>query len=151
MFVLARTMPGRRVHWRGAKPVRAAENARETMFTGVDRGSVVNALRSDGLYSGLVLPPSIHEEIARFSRETPCFGNFDRRLEFLPTDHAVAEDHFGRPLLSGHYFFRQRSLCCGSGPDMIEITAKHTSAPPTNVKGAYGRCRKWRRGAPAGP
>jgi hypothetical protein len=26
MFVLARTMPGRRVHWRAAKPVRPAEN-----------------------------------------------------------------------------------------------------------------------------
>ncbi|RUZ81305.1 hypothetical protein EN947_19645, partial [Mesorhizobium sp. M7A.F.Ca.US.003.02.2.1] len=54
MFVLARTMPGRRMHWLGAKRARPVANAGDTMFAGVERGAVVDALRSDGLFSGLV-------------------------------------------------------------------------------------------------
>ena len=110
MFVLARTMPGRRMHWLGAKPARPLDNASETMFTGIDRDTVVVALRSEGLFCGLMLPPAIHEEIAAFTQRTPCFGNFDRRLEFMPGEHAEAERRFGRPMLSGHYF--ERILDC---------------------------------------
>ena len=96
MFVLARTMPGRRMHWLGAKRARPADNAGDTMFAGVEREAVVEALRSDGLFSGLVLPQAVHEEIASFAGRTPCFGNFDRRLEFMPGEHAEAEKRFGR-------------------------------------------------------
>ena len=110
MFVLARTMPGRRLHWLGAKRARPLENAAETMFTGVARDRVVDALRSEGLFSGLMLPPAIREEIAAFASRTHCFGNFDRRLEFMPGEHAEAEKRFGRSLLSGHYF--ERILDC---------------------------------------
>jgi hypothetical protein len=110
MFMLARTMPGRRMHWLGAKRARPLQNASETMFTGVDRDDVVEALRSDGLFSGLMLPPAIHERIAAFAAKTPCFGNFDRRLEFMPLEHAEAEQRLGRSLLSGHYF--ERILDC---------------------------------------
>jgi hypothetical protein len=129
MFVLARTMPGRRLHWRGAKPARPAPNAHETMFTDVDREAAVDALRSDGLFSGLVLPSSIHEEIASFARQTPCFGNFDRRLEFMPGDHADAEGRFGRPLLSGHYFERildcDAALAVQRDPLLLDIAAHY--------------------------
>ena len=129
MFVLARTMPARRMHWRGAKPVGPVENPYETMFTGVDHERVVAALRSEGLCSGLILPPSIHQEIARFARQTPCFGNFDRRLEFLPTQHADAEGRLGRALLSGHYF--ERILECDAAiavqrdPLLLDIAAHY--------------------------
>jgi len=129
MFVLARTMPARRMHWLGAKPVRPAEKAHETIFTGTDSDAVVGALRSEGLYSGLVLPSSVHEEIARFARQTPCFGNFDRRLEFLPTDHAAAENRFGRALLSGHYFERilecEAALTVQRDPLLLDIAAHY--------------------------
>jgi hypothetical protein len=127
MFMLARTMPARRLHWRGAKPVRPAPRAHETIFAGADRDAVVGALRSQGLYCGLVLPQAIHEEIASFARSTPCFGNFERRLEFLPAKHADAEKHFGRPLLSGHYF--ERVLDCSAAvavqrdPLLLDIAA----------------------------
>lgn len=50
MFMLARTMPARRMHWRGAKPVRVSQKAQDTMFAGVNRQDVVDALRSDGLF-----------------------------------------------------------------------------------------------------
>ncbi|CAH2401833.1 hypothetical protein [Mesorhizobium escarrei] len=129
MFMLARTMPARRLHWRGAKPVRPAQKAGETMFTGVDRDAVVSALRSEGLFSGLALPSSVHGEIASFAQRTPCFGNFDRRLEFLPAKHAEAEERFGRPLLSGHFF--ERVLDCNAAltvqrdPLLLDIAAHY--------------------------
>ncbi|CAN7407302.1 hypothetical protein [Mesorhizobium sp. LjNodule214] len=128
MFVLARTMPGRRLHWLGAKQAKPARNA-GTMFTGVDRAAAVAALKSDGLFSGLVLPQSIHEEIANFAERTPCFGNFDRRLEFMPGEHAEAEKGFGRPLLSGHFFERildcDAALAIQHDPLLIDIAAHY--------------------------
>ncbi|EHH06336.1 hypothetical protein MEA186_28887 [Mesorhizobium amorphae CCNWGS0123] len=132
MFMLARTMPARKMHWRGAKPVRASQKAQDTMFVGVNRRDVVDALRSDGLFSGLVLPTFVHEEIAAFARCTPCFGNFDRRLEFMPTEHAKAEAQFSRPLLSGHYF--ERILGCTAAvaiqndPLLLDIAAHYLGA-----------------------
>ncbi|RRI05503.1 hypothetical protein EH240_06375 [Mesorhizobium tamadayense] len=128
MFMLARTMPGRRMHWLGAKRARPLDNAAETMFTGVDRKAVVEALRSDGLFSGLMLPPAIHGEIAAFAQRTPCFGNFDRRLEFMPDEHDEAEKRFGRSLLSGHYFERildcPAALAIQNDPLLLDV-ARH--------------------------
>ena len=44
MFLLARTMPMRRAHWRGAKPVRPSISHGPTMFDGVERRAVVDEL-----------------------------------------------------------------------------------------------------------
>ncbi|QKC99845.1 hypothetical protein [Mesorhizobium sp. NZP2298] len=129
MFMLARTMPGRRMHWLGAKRARPADNVGDTMFSGVERAAVVDALRSDGLFSGLVLPSEIHEEIARFAERTPCFGNFDRRLEFMPGEHAQAEKRLARSLLSGHYFERildcPAALAIQRDPLLLDIAAHY--------------------------
>ena len=129
MFMLARTMPGRRLHWLGAKAAKPAREAGDTMFAGVDRAAVVGALKSDGLFSGLVLPQAIHEEITSFARRTPCFGNFDRRLEFLADDHAAAENRFGRSLLSGHFFERildcDAALAIQRDPLLLDVAAHY--------------------------
>jgi hypothetical protein len=110
MFVLARTMPARRAHWRLAKSVRALPDRGETMFSSANRSIVVDTLNAQGLFSGLVLPSAIREEIYRFAIATECFGNFDRRIEFAPANHLAAEKRFGRSILSGHYF--ERILGC---------------------------------------
>lgn len=109
MFVLARTMPFRRVHWLTARRVPPSATAR-SMFGEIKPDEAAAELRRKGIFSGLTLPAAIHEEIARFARETPCFGNFDRGLEFLADDHAEAERRFGRTILSGHHF--ERVLQC---------------------------------------
>jgi len=110
MFLLARTMPGRRAHWLTAKRVNDGPQVLPSLFAGVEVDDVVDGLRGEGLFSGLVLPGHIHREIASFAKETPCFGNFDRRLEFCAGDHREAERRFGKPLLSGHHF--ERALDC---------------------------------------
>ncbi|MBN9271758.1 MAG: hypothetical protein J0J15_16250 [Mesorhizobium sp.] len=128
MFILARTMPGRRLHWLGAERARSFDSPGRTMFDGIDPEAVVEALRSDGLFSGFLLPPAIHEEIAAFAQRTPCFGNFDRRLEFMPGEHTEAERQFGRSLLSGHYFERilecPAALAVQKDPLLLDV-ARH--------------------------
>ena len=116
MFVLARTMAGRRLHWLGAKRVKGAGQRTPSLFKDVDAVSAAGDLKQNGIHIGLDLPARIHQGIAEFAARTPCFGNFDRRLEFLPGEHAQAEAKFGRALLSGHYF--DRSVEC---PEVVEV------------------------------
>jgi hypothetical protein len=128
MFLLARTMPGRRAHWRGAAAVPAAANVGPTLFA-AERSVVVDALRAHGLFADLVLPDQIRDGILRFAESTSCFGNFDRRLEFLPGDHAMAEERFDRSILSGHYFERvldcDAALAVQRDPLLLDVAAHY--------------------------
>lgn len=110
MFLLARTMPFRRAHWLTARPVPAARSSEPSMFGNLRPEAISATLKKTGIFTGLALPEAIHAEIARFANETPCFGNFERKLEFLAKDHADAERRFGRAILSGHHF--ERVLQC---------------------------------------
>lgn len=129
MFLLARTMPGRRAHWRFAKPARPAAPRVPSMLDDVAGADAVEALRSAGLFAGFALPTDIHEGVARFARETPCFGNFDRDVEFLPDDHAGAETRFNRAILSGHYFERilqcEEALAMQRDPLLLDIARRY--------------------------
>jgi hypothetical protein len=109
MFLLARTMPFRKAHWLTAKPARSSAGA-PSMFGNLQAQAIATELRRTGIFVGLTLPAPIREEIARFGHETPCFGNFERKLEFLAGEHADAERRFGRTILSGHHF--ERVLQC---------------------------------------
>jgi len=110
MFLLARTLPFRRMHWFATRQAVTLPVSGASMFTELERGTVVNALRTDGIYSGLMLPDHIHREITEFAQTTGCFGNFNRKLEFVASEHKQAETRFARPILSGHFF--ERSLDC---------------------------------------
>ena len=111
MFLLARTMPFRNAHWGlTAKPVPPDTAASPSMFGNRDAADISEELRRTGIFTGLTLPKDIQDEISRFGHETPCFGNFERRLEFFPGEHEQAERRFGRPILSGHHF--ERVLKC---------------------------------------
>lgn len=110
MFMLARTLPGRRAHWLTAKKVIDTPLARGSMFGDIDPRQAADELRTQGIFTGLNLPREIHQGILRFGYETPCFGNFDRRNEFLASEHTEAEKRFGRSIVSGHHF--ERILDC---------------------------------------
>jgi hypothetical protein len=110
MFLLARTMPARRAHWLTARRSNGAIDNLPTLFEGVDAESATEALRRDGIFPGLMLPEATTSEIARFAIETPCFGNFDRKIEFRAPDHGAVERQLGRTILSGHHF--ERALDC---------------------------------------
>jgi hypothetical protein len=72
------------------------------------------------------------EEISAFGHETPCFGNFDRKVEFMASDHRATEDWLGRPILSGHHF--ERALDCPAvlavqrDPLLSEIARRYLGA-----------------------
>ncbi|OWW02338.1 hypothetical protein ATY81_22085 [Rhizobium sp. R72] len=127
MFVLARTIPFRRAHWLTARSVPPSTKS-ASIFGDIKAQDVAAELRRTGIFSGLDLPPEIQQEIATFARETPCFGNFERGLEFLAEDHAEAERRFGRTLLSGHHFERvlqcKAAVAVQQDPLLIDI-ARH--------------------------
>ncbi len=108
MFMLARTMPGRRAHWAMSAKYKPTQEPQSSLFGSLDAAAVADALRSDGIFTGFQMPVEIQQEISSFARTTPCFGNFDRALEFVAPRHDLAEQEFGRSLLSGHFF--ERSL-----------------------------------------
>ncbi len=105
MFVLARTLPFRRAHWLTARRVQDTSPV-SSMFGTLRPDFIADELRRDGIFRGLVLPKHIREELADFATNTPCFGNFDRKLEFKAGEHGEAEKRFGRTILSGHHFER---------------------------------------------
>ena len=110
MFLLARTLPFRQIHWLATKRAVKLPVSGASMFAGVERSAVIDALRADGIYPSLMLPDHIHQEIAEFAGNTGCYGNFNRKLEFAASKHREAEARFGRSILSGHFF--ERSLDC---------------------------------------
>ncbi|SDA99628.1 phytanoyl-CoA dioxygenase family protein [Sinorhizobium sp. NFACC03] len=128
MFLLARTMPFRKAHWLTARPVRSSTSTAPSMFGDLRAEGVAAELRRTGIATGLTLPASIQAEIARFGHETPCFGNFDRKLEFLAGEHADAERRFGRTILSGHHFERVQqcdaALAVQRDPLLLDV-ARH--------------------------
>ncbi|MBP1852557.1 hypothetical protein [Rhizobium halophytocola] len=132
MFVLARTMPGRRLHWLASKRYAGQGDGAPSMFGDVDARAAADSLRKDGIFTGLDLPAGIHEGISAFAACTPCFGNFDRRLEFLPGEHDAAEKRFDRAILSGHYFDRSiecpQVLSVQRDPRLGEIAAHYLGA-----------------------
>ncbi|MBB4169973.1 hypothetical protein [Rhizobium sp. BK538] len=136
MFVLARTIPFRRAHWLTARPVPPSAKSATSMFGDIKAEEVTAELRRTGIFSGLNLPPAIREEIARFGHETPCFGNFERGLEFRAGDHAEAERRFGRTLLSGHHFERvlqcEAAVAVQQDPLLIDI-ARHYLGGEANL------------------
>lgn len=128
MFVLARTMPVRRAHWLTARPAPPESGTETSMFGDLPAATIAEVIRRNGIFTGLRLPTDIHEAIGRFARETPCFGNFERRLEFLPDEHDEAEARFGRPILSGHHF--ERVLACEAALEvqhdpLLKAVAQH--------------------------
>lgn len=132
MFLLARTIPGRRAHWLTARKSNGAIDNLPTIFQGVNAETAVDALQRDGIFPDLQLPADITLEIATFGHATPCFGNFDRKIEFTASDHRATEDRLGRPILSGHHF--ERALDCAAvrkvqrDPLLSEIARRYLGA-----------------------
>jgi hypothetical protein len=109
MFALGRVMLFRNLAWRLTAPPGQLDLT-STLFPEIDAEQVTETLRQDGLFQGLRLPPAIRSELSSFARRTPCFGNFDRKLELLAQDHLVAEFATGKAIVTGHFF--ERVLDC---------------------------------------
>jgi AcrR family transcriptional regulator len=128
MFMLARTMPFRKAHWLTARRMPRSMETAPSMFGNLKPEVVADELRRAGIFAGLSLPHDIQQELFRFGCEAPCFGNFDRKLEFRAGEHAEAEQRFGRSILSGHHFDRvmlcDAALAVQRDPLLIDI-ARH--------------------------
>jgi hypothetical protein len=131
MFMLARLLPARNAHWLTAKRVRSIP-AQPSMFANVTREAAVDGLRREGIFTGLNLPATITQDIVDFAARNTCFGNFDRSVEFMASDHEDAEKRFGRAILSGHYFEKilkcDAALAVQRDPLLQDIAAHYLGA-----------------------
>ena len=109
MFALGRVMLFRNLAWKWTAPPGQID-VTSTLFPEIDVAQVTEQLRRDGLFQGLRLPADIRSEISSFAQRTPCFGNFDRRMELIAQDHSLVEFASGKAILTGHFF--ERVLDC---------------------------------------
>ena len=80
------------------------------MFADVTCESAVEALRRDGLFTGINLPKQVCEDIAGFAAGNRCFAGDNRKIEFLPDEHGATEQRLNQAILNGNYF--EKSLEC---------------------------------------
>jgi hypothetical protein len=104
MFLLARTMPARKVFCNELNTNVPEAPAAPSMFQ-VNARDVSRALHTDGLFEQIFLPPAITGSIRWFADNTPCFGNHDRSRDLLPWQH-IAMQSKAMPVTSAHYFER---------------------------------------------
>jgi hypothetical protein len=133
MFTLGRLMPVRRALWRLGRPGAAASGA-SALFPAADLAIAQHDLERDGIHLGLQLPAEIVGGILRFAEATPCFGDFDRAVAFLPGEHAAAEEKFARPILVGHYLDEIEACpeldMLRRDPLLHDIAARYLAADP---------------------
>ena len=127
MYVLARLMPLRKAHWLTAKAA-PSFSPQPTMFADVTCESAVEALRRDGLFTGINLPEQVCADIAGFAARNSCFAGSNRKIEFLPDEHGATEQRFNQAILNGNYF--EKALECDAvlavqGDPLLQNIAAH--------------------------
>ena len=103
MFIMARFIPVRRAMWAFGRARSMTGSQDSVVSCCLPSNEVAGRLHRDGLCTGLNLPRGIAESIRSFGDRTPCFGNFDRTMAFLPGDHHNFQRSLNRPILVGHY------------------------------------------------
>lgn len=141
MFVLGRFTLARRVSValarRGDRDDATADVAGDDALADASVASVVEALRRDGICTGLRLPPATVADIRAFAGTHRCYGGMDRRMSFLPDEHDEAERRYGRKILVGH--FLDTVLDCPAVADLVgsrwlrAVAAEYLRAPPKNI------------------
>jgi hypothetical protein len=108
MFVLARLVPVRQALWKLSSTSNSDSLEKEnSLFASIEIDPLLTELSRSGLVRGQIsLPARLCGEVLQFAEETPCFGNLQRRIEFLPADHDTAEFRHSQSILTGHYFDR---------------------------------------------
>jgi hypothetical protein len=142
MFALGRLAPLRQRVWRLFPAPATAPRPRSPFTPTADPDAVADALRRDGIWRGLLLPADLVAGMRAFAEATPCFGNLDQALEFLPGSHAAAERALGRPILVGHYLDRVEDCpevrAVRADPLLRAIAGRYLRAEPVPLS-----CRLW--------
>lgn len=105
MFLLGRTLPGRRVEQLIHRAHQAPAPLTEpTTFPDLDTAACVQTLIRDGIAFGLQLPMRTVREIRAFADATPCFSPDRQDHGFRPGDVAKANARRDRDVITAHYF-----------------------------------------------
>lgn len=107
---------------------------RGTSLATVDDAAVVASLRTDGICTGLRLPPEVVAEIRRYAETHVCYGGPDWNTPIEPWDHEASERRHGARLLAGN--FPDCDRACPAIAKLIlnswlhDIAAKYFGAQP---------------------
>jgi len=142
MFVFGRFVPARRLsavvaRRRLRRGATAAVDTTADALANASVASVVEALRRDGLYTGLRLPNPVVAEIRAFADSHTCYAGMDRRMPFQPGEHDEAQRRYGCNILVGH--FLDTVMDCPPVNDLLRnrwlqaVAAGYLQGPPTNI------------------
>ncbi len=112
------------------------------LFRDLDVTAACAVLDAHGFCGGLDLPPALVREIRDFAEQTPCYGNFDRGLAFLPAAQPDWERRSGRPIIIGHYF-EQISRCGAIGALCADPALRGLAAAYLHARPRLIRARLW--------
>ncbi|MCX5497667.1 phytanoyl-CoA dioxygenase family protein [Kaistia dalseonensis] len=105
MIVFARTMLGRRVERLFRRPPASLPRAEgSVVLDGLDPAAVVQRLVTDGVATGLQLPPEIVQSIHEFARTRRCFARNGTEVGFLADEIAAVNARSERDIISAQYF-----------------------------------------------
>ena len=110
MFVLGRIRFFRNLTWLPSEASETFDPASGLFPEYWNSRGRLKRCETKGPFGGLRLPGAVTDEVLSFAKSTRCFGNFDRKIEFLAADHASIEAAIGRGVLTGHFF--ERILNC---------------------------------------
>lgn len=106
-------------------------------FSGLDRQAAVAALRQDGFYPNLRLPPHILKGLREFAAGHPCYADGDTNAPFFALRHAEAENRFGRRIMLGRYFNTARHcpeiVALQNDPALVAVAAEYFGAQPRHI------------------
>ena len=116
------------------KPIKIASIVENSVFSDLEPDRVVQALKNDGLYLGITIPPHVLQEILDFARTATYYGNGDLKFPFSLANRKVQEIKASRNFRIG-YNFEPTSQCMAirelaKDRKLWEIAAKYFDSQP---------------------
>jgi hypothetical protein len=109
----------------------------ESIFQELDVDNAVKALKEDGSYIGIKLPPDFLYELLKFAHDSSCYGNMDCELGFPYARKREAEKKYGQSFISADYF--NAVLLCPTiwklahDPKILEIASRYLGGKPLHT------------------
>jgi hypothetical protein len=122
--------------WGSASPD-LSRDAVSRIFPGISADEAVDALRRDGFFAPLMLPPYIVGAVRRFASENMCSPDRDPSVRFAYHEHRLAEQQHGRPILLARYY--NTAAGCKAIAQLQEdallreIAARYIGAPARHI------------------
>ncbi len=123
--------------FRSKRPLTINSQKEDSVFENLETDKVVETLKKDGLYLGILIPQYLLQEILDFSKTATYLGNGESQFYFSLDDKEKKEIKYGKNFRIG-YNFEAGSLCPAvkrleTDPKLWEIASKYFESKPILV------------------